>query len=261
MSGLVDIHTHLLPGIDDGPETLDESIEMARAAVAAGITTIAATPHLRSDFPGVRVAEIADRCESLQQVFDEQRIPLRIVSGAEVSLVWALEATDEELRLASYGQRGTDLLIETPDDVSMIERLLYPVRGKGYRITLAHPERNPRYYRDRTGLERLTEQGVLLQINAAALVAARRSPPGRLAASLCRDGLAHALGSDGHRGTVWRPVTMLADAFAALSELVGSERARWMGVDAPAAIVDGGTLPEQPPVRVEPGRGGWFRRR
>src|SRR5436305_1040382 len=70
MRGLVDIHTHLLPGIDDGPATLDESLEMARVAVASGIGTIAATPHLRSDFPDVYVEELASHCQVLQGAVD-----------------------------------------------------------------------------------------------------------------------------------------------------------------------------------------------
>ncbi len=59
MTGLVDIHSHILPGIDDGPKTVEASLEMARAAVAAGVGTLVATPHLRPDFPGVVVQEIA----------------------------------------------------------------------------------------------------------------------------------------------------------------------------------------------------------
>ena len=142
MAGYVDIHAHILPGIDDGPEDLAGSLDMARAAADSGITTLVATPHLRADFSNVRVCELADRCCAMQEAIDREQIPLRIVSGAEVSLVWALHASDEELELASYGQLGTDLLIETPSDVTMTDRDLYMIRAKGFRITLAHPERS-----------------------------------------------------------------------------------------------------------------------
>jgi protein-tyrosine phosphatase len=246
---LVDIHCHLLPGIDDGPPTLEESLDMARAAVAAGITTIAATPHLRSDFPGVRVEEIGERVAALQNELDDRQIPLTVISGAEVSLVWALEATDEELRLASYGQRGTDLLIETPSDVSRLEQLLFQVRGNGYRVTLAHPERSSEFRRDPAVLARLRDQGVLLQVNARPLTG-RRGSNGRAIDALCRDGLVHAVASDGHRGAAWRPVTALADARESLSSLVGPGRAEWLVAEAPRAIIDGRPLPSEPPTRV-----------
>lgn len=246
MVGLVDIHSHLLPGIDDGPDTLEESLDMARAAVAAGITTIAATPHLRADFPGVHIHEIADRCEELEAALDEQHISLRVVSGAEASLTWALEASDEELRLATYGQQGTDLLVETPYDPSMLEQLLHGVRTRGVRVTLGHPERSLR--RDPERLEALVTQGVLLQINADALLAPRTSGKRRIAEHLCRAGLASVVASDGHRGDAWRPVTALGEAAAVLVDLVGTARAEWMTSELPHTILSGAAIPEPPAV-------------
>ncbi|MDQ6836648.1 MAG: protein-tyrosine phosphatase, partial [Actinomycetota bacterium] len=102
MTGLVDIHAHLLPGIDDGPGSIAESVEMARAAVASGTEILATTPHLRSDFPDVHVSELADQCARMTGALEEAGVQLQLVSAAEVSLGWALEAADEELRLASY---------------------------------------------------------------------------------------------------------------------------------------------------------------
>jgi protein-tyrosine phosphatase len=226
---------------------------MARAAAGAGIAVIAATPHLRSDFPDVRVNELPERCQALQEALDQQGIPLRIVSGAEVSLLWALEASPEQLKLASYGQRGTDLLIETPDDVSMLDRRLFVVRSMGFRVTLGHPERSQSFQRAPSRLERLVEQGVLLQVNAGALLG-RRSGSARLAEHLCREGLAQTIASDAHRGAGWRPVTALKPAVAAVTRLVGRERGEWLARAAPEAIIGGEELPEAPEVASKPRR-------
>lgn len=147
--GYVDIHTHVLPGIDDGPASLEECLAMARAAADCGTATIAASPHLRADFPDVHVHELADRCQALREAIERDGI-LRLVSGAEVSVGWAAEATNERLALASYGQRGTDLLIETPTiKLVGIDRFLYTLQAKGYRVTLAHPERSLEFQRMR----------------------------------------------------------------------------------------------------------------
>ena len=248
MSRLVDIHTHLLPGIDDGPRDLESALEMARAAVDAGIEVIAATPHLRQDFPDVHIEELAERSDNLRLALKRDQIPLGVIGGAEASLVWALEADDEHLALASYGQRGTDLLIETPSgSVIGFERLLYELRARGFRLTLAHPERSPEFQRDHGPLGELVSQGVLLQVNAdSLLVANRRSPLRRLAERLCQDGIVHALASDGHRGESWRPVTRLAQGMAAAAALVGTERASWLVEAAPAAIIEGRPLPDPP---------------
>jgi protein-tyrosine phosphatase len=186
-------------------------------------------------------------------VLAEERIPLEVVSGAEVSLVWALDASEEELRLASYAQRGTDLLIETPTDVSMVENLLFAIRSRGYRVTLAHPERSPDFDRRPERLEELSGQGVLLQVNAGAVLG-HRSRAGRLAARLARGGLAHALASDGHRAARWRPLTDLPEAVDPLVRLVGPERAHWMTEIAPGAILDGSELPPAPLAEPSPRR-------
>jgi protein-tyrosine phosphatase len=249
VSGFVDIHAHVLPGIDDGPHELDQSLEMARAAVESGITTIASTPHLRSDFPDVHLDELGERCTALRDELARDRIPLELVSAAEISLTWAIDASDEELVMASYGQRGTDLLIETPwVHVAGVDRFLHALRVKGYRITLAHPERSHQFHHVEQ-LRELVEDGVLLQVNAESLLqpGGRRGPM-RLTRELLAEGLVHAIASDGHRASSWRPVTRLADAVEAASELVGPERARWLVTTAPAAIVSGSELPAPPPA-------------
>jgi protein-tyrosine phosphatase len=259
----VDIHAHLLPGVDDGPSELEESLAMARAAFGSGTATLATTPHLHPDFPAVRVEEIASRCQQLREDLDSAGIGLELIAGAEVSLTWALDASDEELLLASYGQRGTDLLIETPfTHVPALDRFLSPLVGKGYRITLAHPERNSACPRNAAPLKPLVEQGVLLQVNAGSLL----GPGGgrevrRLSRQLVTDGLAHVIASDGHRASSWRPVTRLAEAIEVAAELVGRDRAMWMAEKAPAAILSGSELPPAPPI--ERPRPGWrlFRRR
>jgi protein-tyrosine phosphatase len=250
--GYVDLHSHVLPGIDDGPSDADGALAMLRAAATAGIETIAVTPHLRSDFPDVRVTELPRRAQELREAGEMAGIPIRVVSGAEVSLVWALEAGDDQLALATYDQGGTDLLVETPAfDVAGLESLLYRLRAKGLRVTLAHPERSVQFQRDPASLVDLVKQGVLLQVNAdALLVGPRRSDTHRLGRYLCVEGLAHALASDGHRANAWRPVTRLADAADEAATLIGPDRARWMTQSAPAAIIAGAELPEAPALRT-----------
>ncbi len=257
MRGFVDIHAHLLPGIDDGPEDLEGALEMARAAVEAGTGTIAATPHVRPDyFPDVHVEELAERCERLREELARAQIPLSIVPGAEVSLLWAVSAKEDDLLLATYNQRGSDVLIETPSDALLIDRLLYPLLQRGLRVTLAHPERSRALQQKPEQLQALRQQGVIAQINADALLAPRRSAVRACAEYLCREGLAQVIASDGHRGRSWRPVSSLAAGVEAAARLVGSARARWMASEAPAAIVDGRPLPPAP--EIESQRHGWW---
>jgi protein-tyrosine phosphatase len=252
VSGFVDIHAHVLPGIDDGPRELEQSLELIRAAQASGIVTLAVTPHLHPDFPAVRVEELAGRLDEVRQAAESEGLEVALVGGAEVSLSWALEADAGQLRLASFGQRGRDLLIETPaSGLEALEHLLYQLRVDGYRITLAHPERTQGSGRELAQLERLVEQGVLLQVNAESLLGSgTTSLIRKLARLLCRRGLAHALASDAHRADRWRPVGRLALGAQALSQLVGEERAAWMTQQAPAAILAGEPVSPAPAERA-----------
>jgi protein-tyrosine phosphatase len=260
---LVDIHAHVLPEIDDGPSDLEGALAMARAAAQSGIRTLVSTPHLRADFPDVHLRELSQRCQGLRAAIEAECIPLRLVCGAEVSLSWALDASHEELVLASYDQRGTDLLIETPmGTVSGIDQHLFSLRADGFRVTLAHPERSGEFQADGRRLEDLIRQDVLLQVNAGSLLESRRkSGAGQFARRLCSAGLIHALASDGHRAESWRPVSNLREGAEAAAALVGAERAAWMTRDAPAAIVDGAELPEPPEVSPSRRRPRLFGRR
>jgi protein-tyrosine phosphatase len=246
--GYVDLHAHALPGIDDGPSDTEGAIAMLRAAATTGIGTLAVTPHLRSDFPDVHVDELDRRCRALREAVARENIEIEVVCGAEVSLLWALEASDEELALATYGQRGTDVLIETPTfDVVGFESVLNQLRARGLRVTLAHPERNVEFQRAPSRLADLVHDGVLLQVNAETLLSTdRRSDTHRLGRYLCAEGLAHVLASDGHRAAGWRPVTCLGKAAQIAATLVGPDRARWMTHAVPEAIIAGTAIPEAP---------------
>src|SRR4051794_2874002 len=111
---MIDLHCHLLPGIDDGPATMDGARSLAQSAFEDGITVIAATPHLREDHPGVAPRELRDRCAAVAEAIRAANVDLEVVPGGEVDIVWALDSPDESLDLVTYGQGGRDVLVETP---------------------------------------------------------------------------------------------------------------------------------------------------
>jgi protein-tyrosine phosphatase len=252
---MIDLHSHVLPGIDDGPRTEDEAVELARTAAGSGISVIAATPHLRADHPGVVPMELAVRCNRLQARLDNETIPVQLVPAGELDLHWAQTADDDELRLVSYGQRGTWLLVETPYGSlsDLFEELLFKLTARGFRTVLAHPERNPSLQRRPERIRALVERGALVQVTAHALAAAgRRDPARRLAEALIRQSLAHVLASDAHHATGHRGAG-LKDGAQAADRLVPGAGA-YLTRDAPRAIL-AGTTPEPPP------RAGRLRRR
>jgi hypothetical protein len=209
---MIDIHCHILPGIDDGAEDIASSVAMARLAAESGTTSVVATPHLRSDFPRVKVDEMAGRCAELNAALRCEGVALEVIPGGEVSVAWALEADGAELRSASYAQRGVYLLVETPAiGGPNLPSLLSQVAARGFRVVLAHPERSSEFQELPDRINVLVERG--------------------------------AIASDAHRGRNLRPIAALKDARHALGTTEGEATASRLTDLVPSTIISGGKLP------------------
>lgn len=256
---MVDLHCHLLPDLDDGPATIEESVGLAAELAACGVRTAVCTPHFRSDHPRVVPRHLRPLCQRLRGAIGEAGVDLEVLPGAEVDLHRGIEATDAELRLASLGQRGTHLLVETPYSRlgSLFEEQLFELQVRGYKLLLGHPERNGAFQQHPDRLEALVRRGVLVQVTADALSRPpAKSRSGRTARALLEAGLAHVISSDAH-GPAFARAT-LADGLRIAREVAGS-RADWMVSDAPAAILAGEPLP--PPPQGRRGIGAFLGRR
>jgi len=256
---LVDLHCHLLPDLDDGPATVQESVGLAAELAAGGVKTVVCTPHFRRDHPRVVPRNLRPLCDHLRQAIGQEGIELEVLPGAEVDLHRGMEASDAELKLASLGQGGTHLLVETPYSRlgSLFEEQLFELQVRGYTLLLAHPERNGAFQQQPERLEALVRRGVLVQVTATSLARPpAKSRSGRTARGLLEAGLAHVISSDAHGPAFAR--TTLADGLRAAREVVGS-RADWMVTDVPAAILAGEPIP--PPPAPRRGIGGFLRRR
>jgi protein-tyrosine phosphatase len=167
---VIDIHCHVLPGIDDGPRTLDESMELMRAAVAAGTSTIVATPHVSPQYPNDS-GTIARLAQEVNLRAREDGIGLRVLTGAEIAMTRAADLAPEELNAMALAGAGW-LLIECPFSpvATGLQALVGTLQDQGYRIVLAHPERCPAFHRDPDILRSLSRSGALSSITAGSLV-------------------------------------------------------------------------------------------
>lgn len=243
---MIDLHCHLLHGVDDGPATEEQSLALARAAVEMGTTTIVATPHVNWQYPDNTAASIAVAATRMQSALDRAGIPLRVLTGAEVAPTWAADLHDDELRALRLGGRhGTHLLLECPlsPSVAGFDAVIAHLRSRGHQIVLAHPERCPAFQRDPDAYARLVSDGMLGQVTASALVGRFGRPPRELAIRLLRDGLATVVASDAH-SVVGRPPSMRAELEAAGF----GAQASWLTRDVPGALVAGHTPPPAPPM-------------
>jgi protein-tyrosine phosphatase len=251
---VIDLHTHILPAVDDGPRTLEGSLDLARAAVAAGTRTALATPHVNDD-RSIDAERVAAGLHELRPALAAAEIPLEVLPGGEIAIWRLADLDDAALRSLALGG-GPYLLIESPFSpvVGDFEPLVLDLMMRGHRVLLAHPERCPAFQRDPARLERLVDAGVLVQVTAGSMTGGFGSTVRRFTTDLLRQGLAHVVASDAH-DAVRRPPGQTA-GFSALG--VEAQR-QWMTEDVPRAILDGAPLPERPPLPRRRGLLGRFR--
>lgn len=234
---MIDLHSHILPGIDDGAPDLAVSLEMARIAVANGVAIQACTPHI---FPGVynnSGPKIRQAAQELQRHLDENGIPLRLVTGADAHVAPNMVAglrTGEILSLADTKY----VLVEPPHDVAppRIEHLFFELLAAGYVPVLTHPERL-RWIESRyETFVQLFRAGVWMQVTAGSLTGVFGRRPKYWAERMLNEALVHILASDAH-GARRRPPD-LAEGRAAAAKWLGEQEAEQLVSIRPRAILE-----------------------
>lgn len=247
---MIDLHSHILPGLDDGPADVAGSLALARAAVAAGTTTIAATPHIDTRL-GLCAADREAPLATLRSALDEARVPLTVVTGGEIALDRYLDLEEDELERLRLGD-GPFLLLECPlsQTGGAFDRLLAALLERGVRMLLAHPERCPDLQRRPERLTELVRAGALAQVTAGSLAGHFGRTVQDAAVHMLAEGLVHDLSSDAHdaerRGPDLREGLEAAER--ALPGAAGL--ADWLTIDVPRAILDGAPAPPRPPVTL-----------
>jgi protein-tyrosine phosphatase len=250
---VIDLHCHILPGIDDGPSTMDDTLALARAAVAAGTRTMVATPHVSWDWPENSAAAIAGHVKTVNAALRAEGLDLEVRPGGEVALTRALDLPDAELTALGLGG-GPWLLLECPLSpvAAGVEQSIEALRRRGHeQIVLAHPERIPAFQRDPELLERLVASGLRTSVTAGAFAGRFGKDVQRFAHRLLTDGLVHDVASDAH-STGRRPPAIgpvLRDAGLDDAQIDHLARA------VPLAILDGTPLPIGPAMPPAPKRG------
>jgi protein-tyrosine phosphatase len=244
---VIDLHSHILPGIDDGPPTMEGSLELARAAVAAGTRTILATPHINND-PSIDPARIATGLAELRAALAAAEIPLEVLAGGEIAIWRLIDLDDDILRALALG--GPYLLVESPFSpvIGDFEPMVLDLHARGHRVLLAHPERCPAFQKTPSRLEGLVEAGALVQLTAGSMTGGFGSTVRRFTIAILREGFAHVVASDAH-DAVRRPPGLQAGFPALERDLPGlSEQAEWLTQLVPRALLDGAPLPPRPPL-------------
>jgi protein-tyrosine phosphatase len=232
---VIDLHSHILPGLDDGVATIDEAVELARAAAAEGITAIAATPHVREDYPTTPEQMEAGVAE-LRVAVGRAGIPIEILHGGELELARIRELSRAELGRFTIAQNGAYVLVEFPYRgwPFRLEATVRSLVDDGLTPILAHPERSPIVQDDPARLGVAVEAGALVQCTAASVLGQLGAAARAAAADLLDLGLVDMLASDDHGPRLFR-----GSLRAAADALGGGERALRLTRETPAAVAAG----------------------
>jgi protein-tyrosine phosphatase len=238
--GFTDLHCHLLPGVDDGPRTMAESLEYAAGAVAAGTTTIVATPHVEL----VDVAQLPDRVRTLRAALDAEGIDLDVRCGGELKHFSIPSLSDDELETIAHGPPGARwLLYEVPFEGADDEFVAgaRELRDRGFGLLLAHPERSSGIL-DGGGLAvieaLLDEGGAVVAANTGPLIGREGEDRRHAAEHLLRRCVPGVVATDAHAPR--RPYT-LAMAADAVARVTGRpELARRLAAETPARLLADG---------------------
>jgi protein-tyrosine phosphatase len=214
-SGRTDIHVHILPAIDDGPADMDESLALARRAVADGTSCVIATPHVDR----IEVLDVAEHVADLRSTLAAEGVALEVLPGGELNVadLWALD----ERRLAAIAQGPPGarwILLEPPwkGDADETVAAAAELAARGYGAVIAHPERSEPLWSSDDAITRLTSDGACLQVTAASLLLGAHHPVGARAWQIVRGEELAVLASDAHDANSRPPD--LAFAATALAE-------------------------------------------
>jgi protein-tyrosine phosphatase len=262
LKGMVDIHCHILPEVDDGAVRLEESLAMCRMAAADGVGTIIATPHM---FDGLHETPEKQTIHEKIAVLEAQlRGSISILPGGEVRYSYEMfqEAPDP---LTKIRLNGTSyMLLEFPFQAvpPNIEMTIFQILNTGITPVIAHPERNMRIQERPEILADLVQRGAFAQLDAGSLTKSFGPEPYQTAKRIVEAGLAHFIATDAHHEDRRRPI--LSTAVGVAADLGGIEYARAMVLANPTALIQDRAIPYQLECDMDALRGrrrkkSWFR--
>ena len=233
---MIDLHCHILPGIDDGAENAKESVKMARVAAEDGISHIVATPHIRETLhPPVFLKKNVTK---LNEVLQKYQVPVEILCGADV---YAMLPPREVLGYAINNSQY--ILIEFPYThvPANAADIIFNFKLQGLIPIITHPERNPSVIREPEKLFSLLTGNVYIQVTADSLTGNFGMQIQECAFYLLKKKAVHFIASDAHSAIVRRPV--LSEAAKVAEKIVGKENARMLVNDNPLAVISGKDIP------------------
>ena len=233
-----DIHCHIVPQIDDGASSINQSIRMARSAERDGTTSLIATPHQLGANSRVTAANIIEGVSELQSTLRKEEIPVTVRPGADVRIDPELPKLLKQGKVLTLADHGKHVLLELPHDTYYpLDKLLKSLRKQGLVGILSHPERNRGIIKNPDAMWDVIEAGGLLQITAASLTGTFGSSCQEIAELAVDKGLVHFIASDAH-DVKHRPFGM-REAYNTICDMADKKLADLVCCENPARVFEG----------------------
>ena len=250
---MVDIHSHILPLLDDGSHALEESIVMLQKSIASGVDAIVATPHL---YPGRYTASTVDRDQALSELLAEvsqQQLQIEIFPGRECFFAPEMYDYEKDIGKLTITDNGKYLLIESPmgEIPQYVDQMIFDLQIKGITPVIAHAERYHDVIENPNLVHKYIQMGCLIQINVGSLLGEAGSDIQRTAKILLEHRMGHIVASDIHT----RMSTPLGEGFETLTEIVGREEGLRLVEERPRAVIENLAVRCLDPLEYRPKKG------
>lgn len=236
---MIDIHTHILPGIDDGPQSIQESIEILRKAADGGVKAIVATPHVL-ELPSENYWQrVSDTFNCVKEAVEWENISIEVILGAEVFISPDLPQTIKKNKWLTINNGNNYVLLELPvqEIPSFTDQTIFELLVRGIVPIVSHPERYLEIQNDTNKLFKLVKKGALTQLNSGSLRGKYGKKVQKTAKTLLARNLIHMIGSDVH--SVPNGPYSLSQGVNLAGDIVGAKTAKKMVTSTPAKIING----------------------
>ncbi|MDO9536321.1 MAG: CpsB/CapC family capsule biosynthesis tyrosine phosphatase [Bacillota bacterium] len=249
----IDLHAHILPGLDDGPQTLEESLKMARMALSQGFNKVVATPHVVEGIYENKKELILEKTRELQESLKRENIPLEVMPGSEIHISDNILKLWEKDQLLTINNSGKYILLELPHFQPIplnLKELIFTLSLKGVRTIIPHPERNISIQADPNILIPLIGQGALIQCTLSSINGHFGEKVQKTVEILIRHRMVHLLATDMHNtgGRLKDVVRTMKRA----EGLMGKEVIRPMITSFPELILKGRAIETPEPRYYQP---------
>ena len=252
---MIDLHCHIIPDVDDGSGSLEESLEMARLAVSDGITHMVATPHTLNGVSKNTTAQILQAVDDLKKAFAAENIPLTLHTGSEIHFTGGLRHLIRSGDLCTLNNRGKYALLELPSQSipAGLKQEIFELKLDGITPIIAHPERHVVFQNEPDSLRELIDMGAMAQLTAMSLLGDFGPLVRQAAKRFLEMRLVQIMASDGHSAErrpplLSRAVEEAADVLKSLAE------AQAMVTERPAAVLAGTSFDFPQPSHGQPKR-------